>query len=124
MRLFSWLFSRLLLCVLGCGYALPALHFAVVAHEFCTEHGAIEHVHAASDTASADPSQNAATAAAASDEHECCGVLGVSPPSVPVTEAALAVRVTLELAPAALREASANASVALLSYAPKLAPPV
>jgi hypothetical protein len=125
-RLLSWLLSALLLFVLGSGYALPALHFAAVAHEVCAEHGALEHVHEVRGAASAEPSKDAAWATSESThEHDCCRVLGVSPPSVLATTGALAVEVTLGLAPAAaLCEAFANANVALLRYAPKLAPPV
>lgn len=108
---------------------MPALHFATVAHEVCAEHGALEHVHAGSEheAEGVAPSKNATVSAAAdsSDEHESCGVLGLSPPSALVAGGALASSFTLELAPKhALCEAPANASVALLSYAPKLAPPV
>jgi len=122
----GWLFSWLLLVVLACGYALPAMHFATVSHEICAVHGALEHVHAASEAARTDSSKDTVVSvtAAPSDEHECCGVLGISPPSVLVSEGALDARVTLELPANALREAPGNANLSVLSYAPKLAPPV
>jgi hypothetical protein len=126
-----WLFSRLLLFVVAGSYALPALHLAAVVHEVCAEHGALEHVHGEPEAVNVEPSKapskgaEVSVTAPSSHEHDSCGVVGISPPSGLVTGAALAAPVTLELALAsALREAPANASVAILSYAPKLAPPV
>ena len=44
-----WLVSTLSalgLALLAAGHILPVLHFALVAHELCAEHGALHHVEA------------------------------------------------------------------------------
>jgi hypothetical protein len=134
-----------LLCVLlGPGPALPALHFALVQHRICPEHGELLHVGNAAEAAPAspvsarDPAQAGAAEGSAEagarigadraglDEHghEVCGLSGVAG-----NLALLPARAhsdTLPATPAAQLSPSAERAhvrVALLRYAPKLPPP-
>lgn len=118
----------LLLFVLGAGYLVPALHFTLIEHELCAEHGALEHrgaqaVHA--ERAVASQSAGLEAAASVEHEHEHCAVLATS--SQRATSTA---RSAIAVAPAPLTPVSsvspaefAHPSLELLAYAPKLAPP-
>ena len=119
-----------LFALLGVGHVLPALHFSLVAHRICVEHGELLHQlrHEAGSAPAAEsrsselelvPGQHAG------HEHEHCGVLALPgsaglPPSAswrerPEDEASL---------PAGVGgERTAHGGIALLRYAPKLAPP-
>lgn len=123
--------SALGLALLAAGHILPVLHFALVAHELCAEHGALHHVEARP-KASLGRVQSARSEAAvkatanAGHEDEDCSVVTtaghravleardeltvLAPPSAP-SRLSLCAR-------------AAERSVALLDYAPKLAPPV
>jgi hypothetical protein len=118
----------LLLVVLGAGYLVPGLHFTLIEHELCAEHGALEHRDVeAAHAERAVASQSAALNASASveHEHEPCAVLATS--SQRATSPA---RSAIVLASAVLTKARsvspaefAHPSLELLAYAPKLAPP-
>lgn len=118
----------LLLVVFSVGYIVPGLHFTLVQHEMCAEHGELRHsdgpllksAHSASSHAS-----SVEATASVEHEHEHCAVLATS--SLRATSAS---RTDAELAPAPQARAlqvsradSAHPSLELLSYAPKLAPP-
>lgn len=117
-----------LLVALAVGYVVPALHFGLVQHELCAEHGELRHgsVHSL-DVArtSAHPVPAADSAPAFADEHEHCAVIATSPTAAanvppPTSVPALAT----ETSPGSLCRAElAHVSLALLLYAPKLAPP-
>jgi hypothetical protein len=137
------LLAWLLCALLGPGPALPALHFAVVAHRVCLEHGELEHVGVdaavSGAVASAVVRAPPATSEAGTDSgkaaapgrgnvdghgHEACGVAGaaghvaVLPP-----ERAGVAGLELSCSAACSGAERAHHGIALLSYAPKLAPP-
>lgn len=118
----------LLLVVFSVGYLVPGLHFTLVQHEICAEHGELRHSDGpAFKSAHSTSSQASSVEAAASveHEHEHCAVLATS--SLRATRTS---RTAVELAPApqasasqVSRSDSAHPSLGLLFYAPKLAPP-
>jgi len=126
--------------LLGVGHVLPALHFAFVAHRVCAEHGELLHSSGAAELASAHGAragsarEGSATPAhpasifagnGAAHEHKHCDALAL-PGSV---GAAVATRTSASVLPAAWeahlpgQARAAHVDVALLLYAPKLAPP-
>jgi hypothetical protein len=135
--------SIALFALLGVGHLLPALHFALVAHCICAEHGELLHeaapvrsaraeAEAASRSSVPEPLLSSARAQQtviaghyAQHEHEHCGVLALSgsfgvahsaawrEPSAP----------SVSVAGASLSERPAHVGIALLLRAPKLAPP-
>jgi hypothetical protein len=135
-----------LFALIGVGQVLPALHFTLVAHRVCAEHG--EAVHAP-DAAGGDfaaltgedaevtgedaevTGEDAEvlltpTPAQSEHEHEHCTVLGVGRASDAMLRAASS-RVELPVSAEHLDvavERAAHVDIALLLYAPKLAPPV
>ena len=122
--------SALGLALLAAGHILPVLHFALVAHELCAEHGALHHVEATKARVgrvqSARSEAAAKATANAGHEHEDCSVVATAG-----QRAVLGSRDELTaLAPSSapsklsLSARAAERSVALLDYAPKLAPPV
>ncbi|HTV19015.1 MAG TPA: hypothetical protein VMG12_10100 [Polyangiaceae bacterium] len=118
--------SVALFALLGVGHLLPALHFALVAHRICAEHG--ELVHEAEPAPAAESRSSAPELVAgvhAAHEHEHCGVLALPssaalPPSAPARDARLAGE---PIASDTQHERPAHVGIALLLYAPKLAPP-
>ena len=133
------LLAWLLCLLLGPGPALSALHFAVVAHRVCAEHGALEHVGADTEALEREAAQAGSARGATPDDgpalapgrgqaeghgHESCGVAGASSnvaglPPEPASVQAL----WLPFAPAHSGAERAHQGIALLHYAPKLAPP-
>jgi hypothetical protein len=124
-RVRAWLrfVAALALALFAGDHVLPALHYGLVAHELCPEHGRLEHT---SDRAQSRARHDAgpAYAAGGDEHHEHCGSVPASPPRAPVSgETAL----VFNLAPAA-REESALPSTAVLTadvvaFAPKQSPP-
>jgi hypothetical protein len=117
--------SLVLFVLIGAGHVLPALHFALVVHRVCAEHGEVVHEAQRPLERSREPAGAAVSGAAgAGHEHDHCGV-----PALPGGAAAPPARAWAraeaphELAAAPNGERSAHVHVALLSYAPKLAPP-
>jgi hypothetical protein len=121
--------SLTLFVLVGIGQVLPVFHFALVAHSVCAEHG--ELVHEAAPRAQGPQSEtpDGPALVAGGDvghQHEHCGVLALAralaipaaarPEPPPPTSWA-----ELQVAGA---ERSAHVGIALLSYAPKLAPPL
>lgn len=134
LALLAWLACALL----SLGPAVPALHFTLVAHRLCLEHGELEHVasDAAGPSASAlgpgapasrtsDPSQSVAPGRGGSDDHghELCGMGGSGGSIAVPPQQASACTSHFRVAAPASASARAHQSIALLSYAPKLAPP-
>lgn len=130
------LLAWLLCALLGPGPALPALHFALVAHRVCVEHGVLEHVDADAGLASrespelysTDASRAPRVASGSADMdshgHDACGVAGVASSVAFLPAARVAVAAQHFHAPPAPSGAErAHQGIALLSYAPKLAPP-
>src|SRR5690349_11860459 len=72
-----------LLVALALGYLVPALHFALVQHEVCAEHGELRHSDGGHVLDIARPSAQRVPAAdsvpAFADEHEHCAVVATSP---------------------------------------------
>jgi hypothetical protein len=117
--------------VFGLAQVLPVLHFVLVAHQLCAEHGELVHV-----DASESPAAHAAEEHSRSSEvqlvgssgeshsHDHCGVIisghahGVQLSS---PQGGLQARSYLDAEPGSAR--AAHPSIALLAYAPKLAPP-
>jgi hypothetical protein len=116
--------SVALFASVGVTQVVPALHFALVVHRLCVEHG--ELVHEAREAHPAPPAVPSVLAVDGADhEHEHCGVL-----AAPSSFAALVPRAAEGQTPAppgllaALVPArAAHETIALLAYAPKLAPP-
>jgi hypothetical protein len=140
--LIAWL---ALVLLMGAGHVLPALHFLFVAHHLCAEHG--ELVDAVSDARSLDhagraPREKAGSSAAADAEqahsaaicrsgaashsHEHCEVFAATRAAPALLSAPAPVQLLpvaqLLSAPGEARDA--HIDIALLDYAPKLAPPV
>jgi len=121
--------GALTLALLAAGHVLPVLHFALVAHELCAEHGALHHVEAkaaAQASRSLARGQAVLPAADGQHEHEHCGVVATAVertlvPAAPQVSCRF-IDANAASSPCAGREA--HVSVALLAYAPKLAPPV
>ncbi len=143
----SWLrcsaVSIALFVLLGIGHVLPALHFALVAHRVCAEHGELLHeapLQAAAGQGvaghgalrSSQPSAPApaevslvASGGTGAHDHEHCGVLAL-PGSLGAPEALTSAACLLPAGWAASlpgHERAAHVYIALLAYAPKLAPP-
>ena len=118
--------SIALFALVGIGHVLPAFHFALVAHRVCAEHGELVHEAAPSADSPAPSDVPALVAGAdARHEHEHCGVLALPgsfgvPASAP---RAFEVPPREQLEPEPGCERPAHVDIALLAYAPKLAPP-
>jgi hypothetical protein len=118
--------SIALFALLGVGHVLPALHFALVAHRVCAEHGELVHESAPLAAPAARSSEVSLVGGApVAHEHEHCGVLAL--PGSLALPASWADTVELAstggTATAVDGARAAHIGIALLSYAPKLAPP-
>jgi hypothetical protein len=103
------------------------LHFALVSHEICADHGEAVHAGAASHSASAVASGPAAHAADDHAEHDHCPLLGRRTEQADASGAPTATLSTLAaapLAPAAAATEIAPSRAELLLTAPKQSPPV
>lgn len=128
-RQFAWLrrglASLALFALIGAGHFLPALHFALVVHRVCAEHGELVHELASAPEAARERGGPELRALAAGHEHEHCGV-----PALPSSGVATAPAASVRgeplawLASVAGSERGAYVRIALLAYAPKLAPPL
>jgi hypothetical protein len=119
-----------LFALLGVGHVLPALHFALVAHSICAEHGELLHEPARAPSAQAVGSRSSTSELVlgqhAEHEHEHCGVLAL-PGSFGLPSSASWREPSLLGEPivcSAHGELAAHIGIALLFQAPKLAPPV
>jgi hypothetical protein len=124
----------MLFALLGAGQLLPALHFAFVAHRVCAEHGASFHSELHAEPEAGERSATAVDAAEIQvepapglpeHEHEHCSVLA-APGTAGVAFVPAACSANLPPAweqLATLAERTAHVDIALLRYAPKLAPP-
>jgi hypothetical protein len=125
-------FAFALTVVFGLAQALPVLHFVLVAHRLCAEHGEMLHAAEVDDAAShasdvrPGPAPETRLVASANEahQHEHCGVV-VSSHShgVGLTGPASTNAVLSQVTSADGSARTAHASIALLLYAPKLAPP-
>jgi hypothetical protein len=131
---FVWLLGALL-CVAP---ALPALHFALVLHRICPEHGELLHVGQADiepgsgASASAEhgaekgPALHAASSGPSEHAHghDLCGVAsgGAGACALPTSLVSQALA-SQDVTARSVQGANAHVGIALLSYAPKLAPP-
>ena len=114
--------------MLGVGHVVPALHFLFVAHHLCAEHGELVDATGESAEPAREKSGNSAAAyraGAAAHTHEHCGVLALARAAgAPATASR-----SVELVPSASGASEqgeardAHVDIALLDYAPKLAPP-
>lgn len=127
-RRFFAVLRGFVLALLSAGTLAPSLHFAVVEHDLCEEHGELHHGEASAlgEESSAHPAGTALNAAPSVEgEHDHCGVLATSSSrassaSASAFEHELSFAVVLAHPPDA---DVAHASLELLFYAPKLAPP-
>jgi hypothetical protein len=129
----SWIAWVALVLLVGVGHVVPALHFLFVAHHLCAEHG--ELVDATSEAARAENAQGAREKAgssqavcrsgAAGHSHEHCEVFAATraAPALAPVPAPAQLLPALELAPSQGEARQAHVDIALLHYAPKLAPP-
>lgn len=118
--------SVALFALLGVGHLLPALHFALVAHRICAEHGELVHEAApAPVVAERSSGPELVVGEHAAHEHEHCGVLALSgSPAVALSATGRELRSAGEpIASDRHGELCAHVGIALLLYAPKLAPP-
>jgi len=119
--------SFALFALLGVGHVLPALHFALVAHRICAQHGELLHeAEPASAAESRSSVRELVVGQHAEHEHEHCGVLALPgsfalPPSATGRAPCPAGE---PIASAEHGKLAAHVGIALLLYAPKLAPPV
>lgn len=129
--------ARLLLGVLGAFVAWLAvgthvassLHFALVSHRLCAEHGTLEHAHTAELSSTAERTRTHAALRSAGDEaeHEHCQLLARPHETLAVPNSArLTVAAPPRVATSTIEAASAPdvAREALLLLAPKQSPPV
>lgn len=117
--------SLALFAALGVAQILPALHFALVVHRVCAEHGELLH-EAAPVAAPASPAEPALVARdGVSHAHEHCGVLAVPNTFAALVPAQAQAPALSGVAFAVLfgRARAAHVRIELLAYAPKLAPP-
>jgi hypothetical protein len=116
--------------VFGLSQVLPALHFVLVAHQLCAEHGELVHAHAGQSSAhpseehTASSEQQLVRAAGESHAHDHCSVVGSGHAHglrLASPQGCLRAPSYLEAELGSARRA--HSSIALLAYAPKLAPP-
>lgn len=134
-----------LVLLVGVGHVVPALHFLFVAHHLCAEHGELVDAvasaggaesaestreKAGSSQQAADGEKAAGSAAVcvsgvASHSHEHCEVFAAtrSAPALAPAPAPAQLLPAMELAPSEGEAREAHVDIALLHYAPKLAPP-
>jgi len=137
-----------LCALLGPGPALQALHFSLVQHRICPEHGELLHVGseegsagaaaaasgsgrasslavaAASGTDVASAAQGPSGGSADSHDHDACGVSVLGSVAAVWPATAKTVTALAELRePRPPRAERAHVGIALLDYAPKLEPP-
>ncbi|MGC4095028.1 MAG: hypothetical protein QM756_45340 [Polyangiaceae bacterium] len=127
-RWFANLLGVAALVLLSVGHVLPVLHFTLVAHELCAEHGALHHVEGKAAAESPRPAapHSVVPEAHGGHEHEHCGTAATASERWLLPESAeLPFFVSDSVSQQkSLSAAAGHPSVALLSYAPKLAPPV
>ena len=119
----------MLLALLGLGPALPMLHFAVIEHQVCPTHGELMHAHGSAALEQSAPARGARSEAlpSADDEHahEHCALSAAGTERTAIGRRSVGLRDRVGRAvvrPAHVSE-HAHKSLALLAYAPKLAPP-
>jgi hypothetical protein len=129
LSLFIWLMSALI----AAGPSLSALHFALVRHRLCLEHGQLEHVDvhegATPSVIRERPSgpalsQDGSPSDLDAHSHDACAV--TPPGSLVAVFSQLATLALLAVCASAIggsRPRRAHVGIPLLRYAPKLAPP-
>lgn len=122
--LWKSLASLVLFVLVGTGHLLPAFHFALVVHRVCAEHGELVHDVASSSVQRREPDGSALVAMAEDGhEHEHCGMAARTAAGLAIAPSAVSGS-ALQYAGVALgAERGAHRGIALLAYAPKLAPP-
>jgi hypothetical protein len=109
---------------LGVAQLAPALHFALVVHRVCAEHGELLHEAAAPARAAAPAKAGVSAGNDVGHEHEHCGVLATTGSLAQLAAPSAKPAPGASARAAALRGArTAHVRIALLSFAPKLAPP-
>jgi hypothetical protein len=117
-----------LVLLLGVGHLVPALHFLFVAHHLCAEHGELVDASGESTEPVREKAGNSPAsyrAGAPPHTHEHCGVLALAHASGAAVAASGRVGhgPALSVASARAEARDAHIDIALLDYAPKLAPP-
>jgi hypothetical protein len=121
-----------LLVVFGAGQTLPAAHFLLVSHRVCAEHGELvheEHVSSQAGVAASGAAESRSTALnplpSREHAHDHCSALA----PLHSQGFALSEQASVSLPPLCIAESAASVprhahrAIALLDYAPKLAPP-
>lgn len=116
--------SIVLFVLVGAGHLLPAFHFALVVHRVCSAHGELVHGEAGADAPGREPDGIAWVALERGHEHEHCGVAAATGAGVAIAPSAA----SGSTPPSAMGLArhgdrAPHVGIALLAYAPKLAPP-
>jgi hypothetical protein len=130
----SWwirVLAALSICLLGAQGLLPSLHQTLVSHRVCAEHGELVEAHHAHDGAAdhadeAPPAVETELRAVAERDHDdhCDCVLGTFVSSGAALRADAASFASLALLSLKVARADAVTSAEILSFAPKLSPPV
>lgn len=117
--------SLVLFLLVGAGHILPAFHFAVVVHRVCAEHGELIHEVAPGASVRERGAEGPAIVAAdASHQHEHCSGIAVTGSAVAIAAPGSSGHAPLgSLTETGGIERRAFQGIALLAYAPKLAPP-
>ena len=122
-----------LVLLIGVGHVVPALHFLFVAHHLCAEHGElVDAVADASRAEHADGSREKARSSeavcvsgAAAHSHEHCEEFAAARAAAALLPAPVRAQLLAALGGVgpAQQARDAHVDIALLRYAPKLAPP-
>jgi hypothetical protein len=130
----SWwirVLAALSICLLGAQGLLPSLHQSLVAHRICEEHGELVEAHdshgGALEHAAEEPSalETAVRAAGESDHDEHCDcVLGTFVSGGAALQGDSVSLASPGVVALKLASADAVATAEILSYAPKLSPPL
>jgi hypothetical protein len=119
------LLAALALALLASDHVLPALHYALVAHELCPEHGVLEHVSGeVRERAHHENEQAFAQSSANADAHGHCDSVPASPPrssSVATFDAAFVPATGVREPVSCVSPAVFAADV--IAFAPKQSPP-
>ena len=116
--------SLVLFMMAGVGHVLPAFHFALVVHRVCVEHGEMVHEVARAPARERELEGPAFVGQESGHEHEHCGVAAGTGTGVAIAASAASAGPSLPIVGLGRGAArSAHLGIALLAYAPKLAPP-
>jgi hypothetical protein len=115
--------AALTLSLLAGDQFLPALHYALVAHQFCPEHGTLEHLGSEARPRWDHGNRVAEATPASSADHEHCNSVAASLPRAPVAFAAVGIAVAPSQPTLAAAHSAAVFPTDVVAFAPKQSPP-